>query len=31
MRFVLPSKLGHVEVVRGVAIDDILAALGSSS
>ncbi|MGE3641118.1 MAG: 3-dehydroquinate synthase, partial [Pirellulales bacterium] len=28
LRFVLPSRLGHVEVVRGVANDDIRAALG---
>jgi 3-dehydroquinate synthase len=31
LRFVLPSRLGHVEVVRGVATDDIRAALGASA
>jgi 3-dehydroquinate synthase len=29
LRFVLPSQLGHVEVVRGVETDDILMALGA--
>jgi 3-dehydroquinate synthase len=29
LRFVLPSQLGHVELVRNVALDDILAALKS--
>ncbi|MEX0611121.1 MAG: 3-dehydroquinate synthase [Pirellulales bacterium] len=28
MRFVLPTRLGHVELVRNVATDDIVAALG---
>jgi 3-dehydroquinate synthase len=27
LRFVLPARLGHVELVRGVGTDDILAAL----
>jgi 3-dehydroquinate synthase len=27
LRFVLPTRIGHVEVVRGIATDDILAAL----
>ena len=27
LRFVLPTRLGHVELVRDVANDDILAAL----
>jgi 3-dehydroquinate synthase len=30
LRFVLPSRLGHVEVVRDVVIDDIRAALGGN-
>jgi 3-dehydroquinate synthase len=30
LRFVLPSRLGHVEVVRDVSSDDIRTALGSS-
>ncbi|HEY4234347.1 MAG TPA: 3-dehydroquinate synthase [Lacipirellulaceae bacterium] len=29
LRFVLPSRMGHVEVVRGVEIEDILMALGA--
>jgi 3-dehydroquinate synthase len=29
LRFVLPSGMGHVEVVRGVETDDILMALGA--
>ena len=29
LRFVLPSRLGHVEVVRDVSSDDIRTALGS--
>lgn len=29
LRFVLPSQMGHVEVVRGIEIDDILMALGA--
>jgi 3-dehydroquinate synthase len=29
LRFVLPSRLGHVEVVRDASIDDIRAALGA--
>jgi len=29
LRFVLPTRLGHVEVVRGVTTDDILMALGA--
>jgi 3-dehydroquinate synthase len=29
LRFVLPSRLGHVEVVRDVSTDDIRAALGA--
>ena len=29
LRFVLPSRLGHVEVVRGVDTEDILVALGA--
>jgi 3-dehydroquinate synthetase len=31
LRFVLPSRLGHVEMVRGVANNDIRAALGASA
>lgn len=31
LRFVLPSRLGHVETVRGVANDDIRAALATTS
>jgi 3-dehydroquinate synthase len=31
LRFVLPSRLGHVEVVRDVAIDDIRAALSGEA
>jgi 3-dehydroquinate synthase len=27
LRFVLPTQLGHVELVRGVRTDDVLAAL----
>jgi hypothetical protein len=27
LRFVLPSKLGHVELVAGVPSDDVRAAL----
>jgi 3-dehydroquinate synthase len=27
LRFVLPTRLGHVELVRGVKTDDALAAL----
>lgn len=27
LRFVLPSRLGHVELVRDVSIDDVLAAM----
>jgi 3-dehydroquinate synthase len=27
LRFILPSRIGHVECVGGVATDDILAAL----
>ena len=30
LRFVLPSRLGHVEVVRNAAIDDVRAALGAT-
>lgn len=30
LRFVLPSRLGHVELVRDVATDDILAAMEDS-
>jgi 3-dehydroquinate synthase len=29
LRFVLPTSMGHVEVVRGVTTDDILMALGA--
>ena len=29
LRFVLPSRLGHVEVVRDVPLDDVRAALGN--
>jgi len=29
LRFVLPSRMGHVEVVRGVEVEDILMALGA--
>ena len=29
LRFVLPSRMGHVEVVRGVSTEDILVALGA--
>jgi 3-dehydroquinate synthase len=29
LRFVLPSRLGHMEVVRGVGTEDILMALGA--
>jgi 3-dehydroquinate synthase len=29
LRFVLPSRMGHVEVVRGVEVEDILVALGA--
>lgn len=29
LRFVLPTRMGHVEVVRGVTTDDILMALGA--
>jgi 3-dehydroquinate synthase len=29
LRFVLPSRMGHVEVVRGVETEDILVALGA--
>jgi 3-dehydroquinate synthase len=29
LRFVLPSRMGHVETVRGVDVDDILMALGA--
>ena len=29
LRFVLPSRMGHVEMVRGVEMDDILIALGA--
>jgi 3-dehydroquinate synthase len=29
LRFVLPSRMGHVEVVRGVRSEDILMALGA--
>jgi 3-dehydroquinate synthase len=29
LRFVLPTRLGHVELVRDVATDDIHAALES--
>lgn len=28
LRFVLPTKLGHVELVKDVRVDDVLAALG---
>jgi 3-dehydroquinate synthase len=31
LRFVLPSRLGHVEVVRDVSSDDIRTALGSGN
>ncbi len=31
LRFVLPSRLGHVEVVRGVSNDDIRTALGGGA
>ncbi len=31
LRFVLPSRLGHVELVRDVATDDILAALATET
>jgi 3-dehydroquinate synthase len=31
LRFVLPTALGHVELVRGVGTDDILAALSDGS
>jgi 3-dehydroquinate synthase len=31
LRFVLPSRLGHVEVVRDVSSDDIRTALGGSN
>jgi len=31
LRFVLPTRLGHVELVRGVRTDDILAALGGDA
>jgi 3-dehydroquinate synthase len=27
LRFVLPTKMGHVELVNGVPPDDVLAAL----
>jgi 3-dehydroquinate synthetase len=27
LRFVLPSRMGHVECVSGIATDDIVAAL----
>jgi 3-dehydroquinate synthase len=27
LRFVLPTRLGHVEVVRNVSTDDVRAAL----
>jgi 3-dehydroquinate synthase len=29
LRFVLPSRMGHVEMVRGVETEDILVALGA--
>lgn len=29
LRFVLPSRLGHVEVIRDVSLDDVRAALGA--
>jgi 3-dehydroquinate synthase len=29
LRFVLPSRMGHVEVVRGISTEDILVALGA--
>ena len=29
LRFVLPTRMGHVELVRDVETDDILAALAA--
>ena len=31
LRFVLPSRLGHVEVVRDVSLDHVRAALGAGA